>query len=34
MQFGLLNNIKVLNVSENEPLLLTNIEELEIDGNG
>ena len=34
MQFGLLNNAKVLHVAQNEPLLLTMTEELEIDGNG
>ena len=34
MQFGLLNNAKVLNVVQDEPLLLTQVEELEIDGNG
>ena len=34
MQFGLLNNNKVLKVSENEPILLTIIEELETDDEG
>ena len=34
MQFGLLNNNKVIKVAEGEPLLLTYTEELEIDQGG
>ncbi len=34
LQFGLLNNAKVLKIAENEPLLITKIEELESDENG
>ena len=34
LQFGLLNNNKVLKVAEDEPLLLTIVEELESDGEG
>ena len=34
LQFGLLNNAKVTRVEENEPLLITNIEEIESDENG
>ena len=34
MQFGLLNNAKALRVEENEPLLITKVEELESDEIG
>ena len=34
MQFGLLNNNKVIKVAEDEPILLTAIEELETDDEG
>jgi len=34
MQFGLLNNAKVLNIAENEPLLVTITEELETNKDG
>ena len=34
LQFGLLNNAKVIKYNENEPLLITKMEELESDENG
>ena len=33
-QFGLLNNAKVLNVAQDEPVLISHVEELEIDEEG
>ena len=33
-QFGILNNAKVLNVEEDEPILVTNVEELEVSEYG
>jgi len=34
LQFGLLNNAKVINYAEEEPILITKVEELESDGAG
>ena len=33
-QFGILNNAKVINIEEEEPLLITKVEELEVDEYG
>ena len=34
LQFGLLNNAKVIKYGESEPILITKVEELESDGAG
>jgi hypothetical protein len=34
LQFGLLNNAKVIKYGEAEPILITKVEELESDGAG